>query len=169
VRECDVVVPRSVHARCEQQRESGEEHRNRADHAADRRNQRIDRLCGRVQLAAGKARLGDLCGGDAEEEHHEDVVDQVVQIEHVAEQRPIAERAPVHDALIAVGIEVRGEQRRGDPREQRDRELLEHVEEPAPRGGHGCGPVSGSRLNSFIAAYTPANSAASSARAARAM
>ena len=81
----EIIGAALVDAEREQQREAGEEHRDRADHTADRRDQRIHRFRGRIQVAAGKAGLGDLLRRDCEEEHHEDVVDEVVQVEHMPE------------------------------------------------------------------------------------
>jgi hypothetical protein len=74
-----------------------------AAHTADGGDERRERLRGRVERAAGETRFGDFLGGDAKEEDHEHVVDQIVDRERVAEEggaRPEANRVgPVPTTL----------------------------------------------------------------------
>lgn len=60
---------------------------DRAGYSAQRTQDGVDGLARRVQCAAWKHRLGDLLRCDAEEQQHEDVVDQEVQGQVVAEER----------------------------------------------------------------------------------
>jgi hypothetical protein len=130
-----VVDGGGVDPEVEQQPEPGQEHAHRSDHAAAGRQQRIQGLAERVQAAAGQAGLGDLLGGDAEEEDHEDVVDQEVEAHGVPEDRELAEGLPVQEMGVGVWREVGGQHRHQDTRDEWDRELLEQVEGRAHVGG----------------------------------
>jgi hypothetical protein len=76
---------RRVDAALDERPEPEEEDGDGARDAAERRKEGVDRLLHGIQAAAGKARLGDLLRSDAEEEHHEQVVDEKVQRDVVTE------------------------------------------------------------------------------------
>ena len=63
----------------------GEVHTYRAYDTSDGADERVDRLARWVERPAREYRLCDLLRGDAEEEEHEDVVDQEMEREVVSE------------------------------------------------------------------------------------
>jgi hypothetical protein len=61
-----------------------EERTDRAEDPANRRHQGIDGLFHRIEAAPGQTRFGDLLGRNAEEQDHENVVDEEEQGEFVS-------------------------------------------------------------------------------------
>jgi hypothetical protein len=92
--------------------------------------------------AAGEAGFGDLLRGDAEEEDHEDVVDQEVKRGGVPEDLEIAEGLPVDGVLVPLGEQVGREQGDDHAADERNRELLQEVHETSVRPlGHRGSPL----------------------------
>ena len=98
-----------------------QEQPRRAEDAAQGAHQRVDGFGQGVQRAAGQHRLGNLLGGDAEEEDHENFVDQEVNGDVLAEDvevvgvvavvfqvRPLAEvpEVELHQLVVAVEVNV---------------------------------------------------------------
>ena len=62
---------------------------------------------------------------------------QEVQRDRVAEHREVAERLPIDQVVVALGVQVGPGQRREDTRDERDRELLQEAEEARLGGAQG--------------------------------
>jgi len=97
----------------------------RTDDPPDGPHQGVHRLPRGVEGPPGERGFGDLLGGDAEEEHHQDLVGEEVEVEGVV----MAQGRPVHHRLVPRVIHVRPDQRQHDAELQGYGELLQEIQQ----------------------------------------
>ena len=123
-----------------------EEQADRAEDTAQGAHQRVDGPRQGIQRAARQNRLGDLLGGDAEEEHHEHFVDQEVdgyvpseQVEVVGIVSVVFDKGAfteipeveLHHVFVADEVDIGPDQRDDDAENERDGVFLQEGNVPA--------------------------------------